>query len=701
MPMNPIEIARVVSSHAHDADRWHNSLAADRIRAIEYYDGTMSDTPSEPTRSSVVSLDFRAATKKVLPAITRVILGGDSIGEYQPVARGGEDTADQASDYVNYVVLPECNGVEVIHDAIHDALRVRNGLIKWWWDRSIDVKFTRHSGLDQDELAVLSTEQDAEVTEQEQGADGLFSCKVKRIVRNGMCRIACIPAEEFRINMDAVSIEDAVFVAHVQRLRRNQLIRMGYDPNVINELPATTESMMNRAERTTRTPDQITGSDADNVDKQLEQIDYWECFVRIDADGDGISEMRRIVMAGGFAVENILENDEVDEAPFSDLVIERRPHEWQGRALFDDVGPIQRVKTVLLRNTLDNIYWQNNLQPIVNMAAVENPDAVLNPKFGQPIRISAGTSPAEAVTYNQVPFVAAESFKMLGYMDEEIKDRTGITDASAGLSPDALQNQTATATALLEQQGISQVETMVRSVAVGLRKVFKGILKIVVQHQDKPRTIIVRGKWVNYDPRAWNADMEFSVNIGLGAGSRERDMQALQTVVGLQAQLLGNFGPINNPFVTADNLYNALAKLIASAGLRHVDQFITKPTPEAIQQFIQQKQSAPNPEMIKAQAQMQVEQHKTEVQTQATMRIEQAKIMAQRDKEAAQAAADLQVKQAEMEKNAVAEAQKIQLEREKMAQERELRIAELAQQREIEMRKLSLAQMPTGEHVIA
>jgi len=36
---------------------------------------------------------------------------------------------------------------------------------------------------------------------------------------------------------------------------------------------------------------------------------------------------------------------------------------------------------------------------------------------------------------------------------QEATDRTGISDASSGMAPDALQNMTAKATALVEQAG--------------------------------------------------------------------------------------------------------------------------------------------------------------------------------------------------------------------------------------------------------
>ena len=675
------EVARAVELFANEAREWDRTLSADRIRAMEYYDGIMLDTPSDAGRSSVVSRDFRAATKQVLPAIKRTILGNDKIVEFAPMSRGDEAGAEQATEFLNYVVLPECQAYEAISDSIHDALRIRNGVLHWYWDDRAEIKFTRHCGLSEAEFIYLAQDQSVEVLEygvdptKPEGAN--IECRIKRAIKRGLPRLVCLPREEFIIHPDAVSIDEAPFCAWNRRYRRYELVAMGYDAQEVDKLSAYSGNNDGDFEESTRREDFSNLHAGSNILKQNEEIDFFKCYVRLDVDGDGYAELRRIIMAGGFGDDNILENEEVDEIPFGDIVIERRPHEWQGRSLFDDMDDIQRSKTVLLRNTNDNIYWQNNLQSVVQLDAVENPEALLNPQFGQPILIKAGKNAREAVSYTVVPFVAAESFKMLGYWDEVAADRTGITDASAGFPADALQNVTAKASAMLEQQGIGQVELMVASVAVGLKRAFKGLLSLVIQYQDKPRTVRLRDGWVEYDPRSWNSGMDVTVNTGLGAGTRERDMAAMGAVMQMQEKFLAALGP-DNPFVKPNNLYNSASKFIQAAGLRDTAQYITKPDPQEVQQRLEAMRNKPDPEQAKLEAQMTLEREKSQAQIQ---------------KEAAQRDADVQVKAAELEKDvaverakaeamAVAEAERIAFEREKFAAEYELRREELAIKRE-------------------
>ncbi|MDK1489703.1 phage portal protein [Sinorhizobium sp. 7-81] len=613
--MTDERLAALVGQLVKDCEDYRDTLAVDRIKAMEYYDGTMRDVPADANRSKVVSRDCRAAIKKVLPSLIRTILGNDKVVEYAPVNEGDEAAASQATDYINYIVFPESDGYDAVQDAAHDALKLRNGVIRWWYENKVSVAVSTHTGLDEAALVQLVGDDAVEVLEQSQTIEKIqtlegvieqpsYSLKIRRKLERGSPRLAAVPLEEFLIHPDAVSIEESPITGIATRMRRSDLIAMGHDREVIENLPASTGDGGRDDEEFARRRDSFAAHDA--VPKALEEVDYYELYVKLDADDDGIAELRRLVFAGGTGAENLLSNDEWDEVPFADLIVERRPHQREGGSVTDDMAEIQRVKTVLMRQTLDNLYWQNNQQPIVQEGAIANPEAVLNPKFGQPIRVSQGIDARAALGYTMVPFVAKESFAMLSYLDQEATDRTGISDASSGLAPDALQNMTARATALIEQAGIGQTELMVRTFAQGLRRVFKGLLRLVIKHQDRPRTVRLRGQWVSFDPRHWNAEMDATVNTGLGAGTRERDMMMIQMIQQLQEKLLMTLGP-DNPYVSPDNLYNGIAKSVEAAGLKSPDLYFTKPSPEEIQRRMQASAGQPNPEMQKLQMRAQAD----------------------------------------------------------------------------------------------
>jgi hypothetical protein len=663
--MDADRLCTVVAGLVDDAEAYRNDRSKDRETAMEYFDGIMNDVPVDEGRSKVVSRDVRSAVKKVLPSVLRTILGNDEIVEYMPVGEGDEDSAEAASDYVNYVALPECHGRQQIEDAINDAIRLRNGIIKWWQENKIEVKASLHTGLGEEEFTQLVAADDVEVIEHTERSEmmemadpqtGLpmsmpmpvHDVRIKRRTTVSLPRIAAIPGENFLISSDAIRLLEAPLVGEHLKMRRSDLVALGYDRETIDKLTAAPAGTSDQdSEEATRRRDVYQHNDA--TTKAMEELDYYELLVRVDYDDDGIAELRRLVFAGGLKKENLLENDDWDEVNYADIVSERRPHQWEGNSVTDDVKEIQKIKTVLLRQTMDNLYWQNNLQPIVQEGVVQNPSSVTNPRFGEPIIVGQGVDVRAAVGYNQVPLVADKSFAMLSYLDEEMTDRTGISDASSGMAPDALQNMTAKASAMVEQAGIGQTEMMVRCIAESLKPVFRGLLKLVIQHQDKPRTVRLRDEWVTFDPRTWNADMDAVVNVGLGAGTRERDMMMMQQVIGLQEKILASMGPVvGQQFVSVDNVYNGMSKLVEAAGLKSVGLYFTKPDPAAIQQAMEAQSQQPSPDQVKADAALALEDKRTQgkmaveaFKSQQKVTELRAKLEADAGKERAQMDADL------------------------------------------------------------
>lgn len=663
----------VIADMVRDAERHADAMAADRVRAVEYYRGEMRDVPSEAGRSAMVRRTVRSHVRKVLPSLVRTLLNADEIVEFAPIGAGDEESADQASDYLNFVVVPEADVRSAVYDALHDALLLRNGILKWWWDDRQAVRISRHTGLPDDAFAELVADDDVEVLEHSETVENiegqpvtLHDAKIRRVFRERRIRCAAVPRERFLIHPDAVTLDDSLLVGEKCEVRRSDLIAMGYDAELVDSLAVAQADEYEESVR------RAFVSGADEAQRANDPIDYYDMYIRVDVDGDGIAELRHMCFAGGLAERNLLVDEECDAVQFADVCILRQPHQWEGVSLFDDLEDLQRALTVLLRQSLDNIYWQNNPQPVFQAGVVTNEDAIFNPEFGKPIRIREGIPAREAYSVQRVPFVAQQSFAMMEMLEGEATDRTGVSDASAGLAPDALQNMTAKASAMIEQAGIGQTELMVRTAAEGLKQFFRGLLQLVIRHQDVPRTVRLRDKWVTFDPRQWNAEMDCTVNTGLGAGTRERDMMMMQNVLAMQEKMLAGFGP-DNPFVKPENIYAAVSKLVESAGLRTPALYFTEPQPDEVEALLKQRREAPSPEMMKLQGQMQVEQ---------------AKMAANRDKERAQLEADLVMKRADIEADRVKQERELAWERDKF----------LMSQR-LELTKIGLAQNEAGEPI--
>lgn len=618
------DIHSQVRALVRNAEDYRDELSMDRQTAQQFYDGEPASVPYEDGRSSAVSKDVRAAVKDVKPAIMRILLGGDEVVEYQPVNQGDEQAAKQASDYINFVVLPESGGYDAIEDAITDALKLRNGILRYWVDRRKTVTYSSHEGLDEAQFEQLIGDEEVELIEHSMtlgdvdpmtGMPGMkIDCRIKRTKETQGIKVAAVEPERFLIHPDAMDVDDSPIVGIKERFRRSDLVAMGYDAEKVKQLPETGEDDQEEFEEAERR-DRVRLDDHE-LHWTMRPIDYYELFVRVDKDEDGIAELRRMCYGGGISEDCLLDDEEVDDVPFAAIAVERKPHQWEGHSLADDLIPIQRVKTVLLRGMLDNIYWQLNQQPIYTEGSVENEDALYRPEFGKPIRVKAGRDAKEAITYAPTPKIGSDAMAMMQLLDQEARNRTGISDVSAGAPEKLLQNTTATATAIMENAAIGQVELMVRTLAQGLRRFFKGLLRLVIRYQDKSRTIRLRDTWVEVDPRHWNAAMDCTVNTGLGAGTRERDMAAMQMVIAMQEKLLAGFGP-DNPFVKPENLYNAISMMLRSAGLRTPSLYVTEPDPQEVAAKLEEGRNKPSPEMEKAQMQAQAKQMELQMRQEA------------------------------------------------------------------------------------
>ena len=670
-------------------------LSQKRSKALEYYRGEMTDTPAMTGRSSVVSKDVADTIGWMLPGIIRVFTASDRMALYEPEKPGDEEFAKQATDYANYVFMKDNPGYRIMWDATHDSLLLGNGVVKHWWDDKEECEYSEHSGLTEEQIAILQQDQDAELVAQKPGEPQIilmpgptgqmmeiplptFDVKVKRITSMGRLRVECIEPEDFLLDREATQIENARFTAHRQDKSRSDLIEMGFDRELVESLPADRFSNI-REERISRDEGGI--SMANVGDESMLLIELYECYVKADVDGDGVAETVRAFYAGAGGTGELLDWEVwEDDVPFSDIPCEPIPHRWDARSVFDDTSDIQRVKTVLTRQMLDNTYWVGNPMTAAEEGSVTNPETLRSPRFGSTVWHKKGSLPPTPLP---VPFVGDKLLLSLQHYDNVREMRTGVSRSTMALDPEALQNQTATAANNTKDAAYSQIELIARNQAeLGWKRVFQQILKLIVKHQDRPRTIRLRDTWVEMDPRSWNSNMDATINIGLGTGSRDRDMAMLNTILNVQITMTdrlaaGGFSAQALEMVPKINM--TAIKLAESAGIKNPDQFYLDLKPEQIEAMKQEAASRPDPAM---------EAEKLKAQTQLTIAQQQAGLDQQADERKAQ------IEGVQMQADIEAQNQKTQAEMIKSQQQfefdKEMALLEFQLQKELKMAELEM-----------
>lgn len=311
-----------IAQMVREAEAHAEAMSKDRIRATEYYRGEMNDTPAVPNRSTMVKRLVRAQVKKVLPSLSRTILGSDQVTEYMPVGPNDEEGAQQATDYINFVTVPEANVRPTIEDGLHDALLLRNGILKWWWDEKTEAKVSRHSGLDDQSFALLAGDPEVEVLEHTEAEEFVgdqpiltHDLKIRRTTRKGKVCTAAVARENFLIHPDAIDLDASPIVGEKTEISRSTLVAMGYDKDTVYSLGASDDDGTEESLRRDVT-EKSEDLHAANV-----LVEYYDIYVRFDRDEDGIAELRHMCFAGGLGEKNLLLDEECDEVQYCDIKV--------------------------------------------------------------------------------------------------------------------------------------------------------------------------------------------------------------------------------------------------------------------------------------------------------------------------------------------------------------------------------------------
>lgn len=643
-------------------EEW-SEIASQQARAIDYYHHRMPDLPAQEGASAVVADTVQVTVDDAMAEVLKPFVSTDEFAAFEPVGPEDGPQAEQATAYVNHVLHADNPGFLILHNWFKDALLTKLGVVKIWWKHAMRAE----QRLVNAETLLMLRNDPGYAGEVDHG-DGTFTATIA--LPDGRCVVDCIPPEEFRISPFARSIEEAVYSAHAPaNVTRSDLVEMGYDRELVYALPAWSGSGGEEARRTARYRDEAYGGWDQTLGTphaSQEVVAFREEYIRVDYDGDGVAELRKVHRVG----DVILLNEAVDDNPFAMLCPKPMPHKVYGLSLADDTLELQKIDTVLWRQTLDNLYKSNNPRPIIGEAAERQDGSTLDSLADTAPGAAVYARMPEALTFMEVPFTADRSFPMMQLIEQKRTARTGFQALGNGLDRDVLargRQMTATQAALVEDKANGRAEMIARIFAeTGVKRLMKLILRTLVSYQGNARTIRLRNQWIDVDPRNWNPDMDLTVQVGLGIGNRRDQVAQAQALL----EAMDRVG--QTPFaslVGVDNVYAGLKRFVQALGARNVDDYLTDPA--HVPSPPPQGAPSPDPALVKAQgaaqlkaAELQMRERQAALEHELARQESAAKLALDRDK----AANEIRLAHARM----VAE---IALERERLGLDAELRQA--------------------------
>jgi len=617
-------------------------LMPDREENLEYFYGETPAPEGEGT-STAISTDFRDTVMAIIPSLMRIFTSAEHVISCQPNYAGQEEAAKQCTDYLQYVFWEDNPGFLILHDVFKDSLRCKIGVVKWYTQTEEEVTQQTYRNITAEQLQLLISENPSvevlsarpsqkqaptgegapnvptygasapealpDLTQSPQGDSmagqplsgppQLFEeVQIRFVKSTPITKIESVPLDEFRIDRRAKNVKTSNLVGHDRITNVGELISAGYEMGVLEEhLGATSSFSSDRQFRN-------AGLDETNIQDDLD-IRYGCYFIRIDRDGDGIPELREIHTVGD---NHVIIHDEIVQHPnYAVFCSDPEPHTVVGDSPAELVKDIQVIKTNMLRGSLDSLAQSIWPRVVFNETLVSAED-VLNDEIGAAIRTKG--DPASTVQSLQHLFIGQPVFQMFEVMEVLRQQRTGISDASKGVDPKALQSTALQGVDAIVTGAQERIELCARVLAeTGMKDLFQGLLRECVNNPNQERTVQLRGKWTDVNPSTFDPSMKISVNPTLGRGSDMTRLLVLQDIKQTQMLTMEKYG-VDNPLCGPMEFRNTLTDMMAIGNIKNVDRYFKVITPEVMAQ-ITQTPKEPDPALMLAQAEMEKTRSKT------------------------------------------------------------------------------------------
>ena len=604
------------NSYGSDTD---GQLSADRAYSIQLYLGDNVD--AAPTgRSQVVDRSVFETIQWMMPSLCRIFTGGDLVS-IPAIGPDDEAAAQQEAEYINWVISQQNPWFEVFLTWATDALMTRNAYCMAYMDKERQVGVERYERQTEEGVALLLSDKDIEVISHNaypdentppqpmMGPDGqpivgpdgqpmmgpqpmLYDLDLRRVGMKHKICIKVLPPERCKISQYTPSyrLVDCDYFEYWDNKTISQLRAEGFD--IPDDIAETNEQ--DTQEDVIRDIYQENRDDRP-PDPSMRRVRARMIWIRHDYDEDGIAEMMYVVRVG----REILFREEVGSIPVASMIPSPLPHRHLGVSITDMVADIQRIKSTILRQGLDNLYLANNPQKVVNRNLV-NLDDVLTSIPGGIIR----TDDVNAVRYEVPPFVFPQAMEGLEYMDQIRENRTGTNRYFTGLDQNAL-NKTASGIQQLSTMAAQRVEQIARIMGSSIEDLARIVHELILRGGHKADVVKMRGEWVEVDPATWKKRTDFKIAVGFAAGNKDAMVGRLQMIAASQLQAI----QLGLPIVQPQNMYETMLELTKASDFSTPQRFWTDPSQ------VEPQEPPPDPNIVRAQmdnetkqAEMQAEQ---------------------------------------------------------------------------------------------
>ena len=575
-----------------------SELSTERAKIIDYYNGTLPK-PVHEGNSKYVSLDVYDAVESLKAALLETFSAGNRTVRFAAQNEDDVEKAKVCTEYTDYVVHRQNDIYTVMSEAIHDGLIARAGVVKVFWEDSVEYDYEEFTDITDSELNMLLAQEGVELTDSKTDELGLISGTISIEQDTSQVVIENVAPEEFLIETQAKSLDDVNFCAHRTKKTLSDLRLEGYSEKLLNKIGEHSDVDLDTSPEVLARFDNVgnfRGTKSGGYQEQVRSVMVHEAYIMLDVEGSGVAELHRVIKAGNV----LLLKEKTNRKPFVTFVPLPVPHSFYGNNYADKVVATQNARTILTRSILDHAMITNNPRYTVVKGGLTNPRELIDNRVGGIVNVSRADAIAPMMQAPLNPFI----FNTIQMLDEDKEDTTGVSKMSQGLNKDAISKQNSAAMveqlATMSQQ---RQKIIARNFATQFVKpLFQEVYQLVCENEQQERIVELSGNYVPCNPRDWKEKRDVVIELNLGYGEQEKESQKY---LALHSMMTND--PNLSKMYQAPNQYALASKIMELTGIKEVSAYLTNP------QNLPPEKPDPAQEM-----QMQMAQKQLEIQERQT-----------------------------------------------------------------------------------
>lgn len=572
-------ISLIESGVASSVGDWLNSsdLAVERQRSTYEYAGVAAGHLSPQGVSSIVDTSTTEVIEAYIAVLSELFLNNGKLARFTPIddQPGSFKASRDASMITNYAIFKQNKGWEQIQTWMKSALLWKNGIIRWDFVEDFSYRIEEYDRIDQAKLDLLLADENVEIVgdlsfENElsemdaMGAGGFaelvyLDVRLRRKKDKSRVKVTNIPPENFRIARDAISIEEAAFVGIQTDMTRSDIRKswpevagniedwdeLGVDTNwgmTTSEDVAARKLVTGQGVYTTNTDDMTIEANR--------EVTVTECWIPVDRDGDGVSELKHFIVVG----THILFEEDVDDVPLASLSPIDIPFEFYGMSMADFSRSSTLASTAILRGFVENTYLTNYSPKLADPNVVDF-SALQNMKPKQIIATNGNPNgavaqlPPEAISTGTVP--------LLQHLQLVKEQATGMSKAAQGLQDELfVSGNSESKIAQVQSASQKRIQHIARRFAeTGLKRFIQGVYNTMRDNMQTNVKYMDGSTFRDVDVQSLPRDMECEIFLDLGENSN--------------ANLIAKYGQIGSQILPslAEQGAGAVVKPTAAAAI--------------------------------------------------------------------------------------------------------------------------------------